>query len=94
MNTVTYIPSKDELLLKFCPLKGKKFKKSGNFILWYDKQGNICGIKIESYSKEFQEFRKDLNIIKLGSIWKGMKITDKDIKQIRRELINKFEKKW
>lgn len=94
MNTITYIPSKDDLLLKFCPLKGKKSKKSGNFVLWHDKQGNICGIKIESYSKELQEFSKDLNIIKLGGIWEDIKITAKDIKQTRQELIKKIEKKW
>ncbi len=94
MNTVTYIPSKDELLLKFCPLKGKKSKKSGNFILWYDKQGNICGIEIESYQKELKELTINFNVIKLDGIWEGIKITDKDIKQIRKELISKFEKKW
>jgi hypothetical protein len=94
MQTISYIPSRDEILLRLSPLRNKKFKKVGNFTLWYDEQNNICGIGIESYSKEIENLRKNSNIIKLGGIWKGIKITDKDIRKARRELVKKLERKW
>jgi len=46
------------------------------------------------FMEELEEFKKNLNTIRLGGIWKGIKITEEDIKEIRRDLLKKLEEKW
>ena len=50
MNTISYIPSNDELVLKFRPLKGKPTRELGRFKLWWDDEGYIYGIDIDNYT--------------------------------------------
>ncbi len=89
-----YIPSRDELILKIYPIKGKANKKIGPFELWWDNEGNIRAIAITKYTEELKEFKKNLNVIQLSGIWKGVKVTDEDIKEVRKELLRKIEEKW
>jgi len=89
-----YIPSRDELILKIHPIKGKPSKKLNHFKLWWDDEGNICALSITKYTEELAEFRKNLNVIQLGGIWKGVKITDEDIREVRETLLRRFEEKW
>jgi hypothetical protein len=91
--TVSYIPSKDEMLLKIGPVKGKPTKELGRFKFWWDTEGNICAVDIVSYTEELEEFRQNLNTIRLGGIWKSVKITDKDIQETREELLRRLEEK-
>jgi hypothetical protein len=37
---------------------------------------------------------KDSRTIRLGGIWKGVKITDEDVRETREELLKKLEEKW
>ncbi len=37
---------------------------------------------------------KAKNVIKLGGIWKGVKITDEDIKKARNSMLKELEKKF
>jgi hypothetical protein len=94
MRKISYVPSKDEMLLEFLPIKEKPTKKIGRFKLWMDKEANIRAIAIMSYSEELAEFKKNLNKIQLGGLWKGVKITAKDIKETRQALLKKLEEKW
>lgn len=94
MKTISYIPSRDEILLKFRPVKGKPTKELGRFRLWWDKEGNIYAMAITSFMEELEEFKKNLNTIQLGGIWKGVRITDEDIKETRQELLKKLEGEW
>ena len=89
-----YIPSKDELILKIYPAKGKATKELNHFKLWWDDEGNISAIAISNYTKELKEFKKSLNIIQLGGIWKGVSITEEDIKITREELLKSLEDKF
>jgi len=89
-----YTPSKDELLLKIHPVKGRPNKESGLLKIWWDNEGNLCAIAIKKYAEELEEFSRSLNVIQLGSIWKGIKITDADIREAREELLRKIEEKW
>jgi hypothetical protein len=41
-----------------------------------------------------EEFNENVNRVSLGGVWKGVKITDEDIKQIRGDLLKKLEEKW
>jgi hypothetical protein len=91
---LTYIPSKDELILKIYPVKGKPNKKLGPFNLWWDEDGNIRAIAIRNYRAELEKFRKNLNIIQLEGLWKGVKITEEDITKAREELLARLEEKW
>jgi len=91
---MVYIPSKDELILKIYPTEGKPNKKSGPFKLWWDDEGNICAIAIENYTEELNKVRENLNVVQLGGIWRGVRITDEDIKEARGELLRKIEEKW
>ena len=94
MRKISYLPSKDEMLLEFLPVKKKPTKEIGHFKLWLDKTGNIRAIAIMPYTEELEEFRNNLNKIQLGGIWKGLKITERDIKEIRQDLLKKLEEKW
>lgn len=94
MKTISYFPSKDVLMIKFFPAKGKKTKEVGRVKLWWDDEGNICALAIKLFTKELEEFTKNLNTIRLGGIWKGVAITDEDIKETRQELLKKLEEKW
>ena len=91
---ITYVPSKDELTLVISPVKRKPNKKVGPFKLWWDDEGNICAIAITNYVEELEEFRRNLHVISLGGIWKGIKITEEDIKEAREELLRRLEDKW
>ena len=91
---LVYNPSKDELLLKINPLKGKPNKESGPLKIWWDHEGNICAVAIAKYTEELEEFNKCLNVVQLSGIWRGIKITDSDISKVREELLRKIEEKW
>lgn len=94
MKIISYIPSKDEMLLKFRRTKGRPTKELGRFKLWWDDKGNICAIDITPFMEELKEFEKNLNTVKLGGIWKGMRITDEDIREAREELLQELEGRW
>lgn len=94
MKTVSYNPSKDELLVKFNHVRGKRTKELGRFKLWWDKEYNICALAIRPFTDELEEFRKHLNTIQLGGIWKSVEITDEDIKETRQDMLKKIEGKW
>jgi hypothetical protein len=89
-----YIPAKDELILKIRSIKGGPNKKLNHFKLWWDEEGNISAIGITNYLEELKEFRKNLNVTQLGGIWKGLKITEEDIRKIRGELLTRLEEKF
>jgi hypothetical protein len=44
--------------------------------------------------EEWKEFKTNLNTIQLGGIWKGVRITEEDIKETRRILLKELEEKW
>lgn len=94
MKAISYIPSRDELILKFRPLKGKPTKELGRFKLWWDAEGNIYGIDIMPFMDELNEFKRNLNTARLGGIWKDIEITEQDIKEIRENLLKKLVEKW
>jgi hypothetical protein len=94
MMAISYSPSNDELMLKINPLKKKPTREFGRFKLWWNDEGNINGIIIMPFTEELEEFKKNLNTVRLGGIWKGIKITEEDIKKARSELLSKLEDKW
>jgi len=96
MKRISYIPSKDKMVVKFClvNVERKPTKRFGRFELWMDKKGNINAFAIEPLEEELEEFRKNLNKIQLGGIWKGVEITAKDIKETRQALLKKLKEKW
>lgn len=94
MKAVSYIPSKDELMLRFRSVKGKPTKELGQFKLWWDDEGCVYAIDIMPFMEELKDFRKNLNTMRLGGIWKGVKITEEDIRETREELLKKLEEKW
>lgn len=91
---VTYVPSRDELILTIRPVTGRPKVKAGPLKLWWDKEGEICSLAIAGYSKELEAFRKSRGLIKLGGIWKGIQITEDDIEEARAALLKELEEKW
>lgn len=94
MKAISYDPSKDELIVKFRSAKRKPSKIINQFKLWWDDEGNICAIDITPYTEALEDFRKNLNTIQLSGIWKGLIISDEEIKEARKELLKKLEEKW
>lgn len=91
---IEYIPRKDEVRLKFRPPKCKSTIKRGPFELWRDKEGDINELAITSSIEVVEEFQKNLHTVRLGGIWKGIEITEEDIREARGELWKKLEEKW
>jgi hypothetical protein len=97
MKTISYIPSRDELVLKFRPVQKRLTKRFGRFQLWWDEQDNICAIAIKPFTEELREFEERRGWIQLGGIWKGVRINEDDIQVVRQELLKKLEQrreKW
>lgn len=92
--SISYNPSKDELTVKFRPTKRKPTKVVDHFKLWWDAEGNICAIDIEHYTEALKEFRRTLNTVRLGGLWRGADITEEEILKTRQELMEKLEEKW
>jgi hypothetical protein len=89
-----YNPANEELVLINRPVIGNPSKKVDHFKFWYDDEGNIYALAITRYTEELKEFRKNLNIIQLGGLLKGVTITDKDIRETRKNLLKTLEEKW
>jgi uncharacterized protein YuzE len=91
---ISYNPSKDELVVKLRPTKGKPSKVVDHFKLWWDAEGNICAIDIEHYTDALKAFEKNLRMVRLGGLWRGIEISEEKIRQARQELVEKLEEKW
>jgi hypothetical protein len=91
---ISYIPSKDELILSIYPIGKRPSKKAGPIKLWWDTKGKICAVSISSYSTQLEKFKRNLNTVHLGGIWKGVQISSKDIKEARKTHLEKIEEKW
>jgi hypothetical protein len=91
--TISYIPSRDELVLELRPVGKRPTKQIGRFKLWWDKQRNICAIAIRPFTEELKEFEQKRGWIQLGGIWKGLKINEQDVRQVRQELLKKLEER-
>lgn len=86
MNTITYIPERDELLVTFGSSRGNGLKRFGPFCLWQDRNGAIRALAVKSASKESDELRRNRGVVHLGGIVRGVKITRKDTGAVRSEL--------
>lgn len=91
---IEYIPPKNEARLKFGSLKSNSTIKRGRFELWRDKERDICQLAITSSKEVLEEFNRNLHTVRLGGMWKGIEITEEDIKEAREELLEKLEEKW
>lgn len=94
MRAISYIPSKDELRAQIRPPEAGPSRKVGHFEFWWDDRGIIYAILIKHYFREREEFRRDLNTVRLGGMWKGVKITAEEIEEARKELLQTLEEKW
>jgi hypothetical protein len=94
MSKISYLPSKDEMLVEFGPVRKEPTKKIGRFRLWLDKKGGIRALAIMPYEEELIEFSKNMHKVKFGGIWRGVRVTDEDIKNARQDLLKRLEGKW
>jgi hypothetical protein len=91
--TISYNPSTDELRLEFHPVRKHPSLTFGRFKVWYE-EDRICAVRIERYVEAVSEFRKDLRRVRLGGIWKDVKIDEEDLKEVRATLLAELEGKW
>jgi hypothetical protein len=91
---LSYLPSKDEMILKIGSVQSKPNVVKGSLKIWSDEKHLIDGISITEYTKILEEFRKNLHVVKLGGLWQGVKITDADIRKARRLLLTRLEEQW
>lgn len=94
MNTITYDPKEDSLILQFIQVADEPSEKAGPFRLWLDENGAIQALAITDYTEIWREFRNTLRTAQLQDIWKGVNITDEDIRAARQELLRSLEEKW
>ena len=80
-----YNQATDELIFKRKPLKGKPVKQK-HFKFWIDEGGLLYAFSIRNFSKIVSMFEKDR--------WKGITISEADIKRARKELLKKLEEKF
>lgn len=91
---LAYLPSKDEMILEIGSVQAKPNMIRGPLKIWSDKKHLISGIAIPEYKKILDEFRKNLHVVKLGGLWRGIKITDADIRKARESLLAQLEEQW
>ena len=94
MRVISYNPSKDKMVVKFRPAKGKPTIDLGHFKIWGDEDGTIRIMEITSFTEEREEFEKKRNTVKLGGIWKDLKITEEDVREARETILQKLEERW
>lgn len=92
--TISYDPSADILIMKRGPLRGKPNKVVEDIRLWWNDKGQICGITIADFMEKRRKFKASQNAIRLGGIWKGVRITEQDIRDVRKSLLKNLEEKW
>jgi len=91
--TISYSPSKDELLLEFHARRGHSSMEFGRFQVWYE-EDRICAVRIKPYTEEIAEFEERLNRIRLGGFWKDVTISETDIEEARAALLKEVEDDW
>ncbi len=89
-----YVPANDELILINHPVAWNPSKEVDHFKLWWDDEGNIYALAITDYTEEMEEFRGNSSITQLGNIWRGISITEEDIRKAREDLLETLEEKW
>jgi hypothetical protein len=57
---LSYLPSKDEMILKIGSVQSKPNVVKGSLKIWSDEKHLIAGISITEYTKILEEFRKNL----------------------------------
>jgi len=103
MNPVIkYNKKKDRAFIRFQNKNlGRPSKKVGRYEFWWDaKEGTVYAMAINSFTEELKDIRNTAKAMEtlagtwtLANIWKG-KITDGDIEETRKELLDRLEKKW
>ena len=94
MKKINYEPKKDRMVIRLEPGKRPHCVDYGNFRICWDESGNVQSLMISSFIEELEAFKKSLHTIRLGGIWKGLKITDSDIDEVRKELLNGLDDRW
>jgi hypothetical protein len=91
MKTIVFNPVLDELRLRLSQSRGARTKSIGRFKVQWTAEGEICALDIRAFEEELRDFRASLEQVKLGGMWKGVKITERDISEVRRDLWRKAE---
>jgi hypothetical protein len=97
ISGIIYQPSEDQEILSLHPnhFSGSNPKaEKGRFRIWWDDEGVICAVTISEFTKELEEFKRRMHSVRLGGIWKGLKITERDIAEARGSMRQRLDKKW
>jgi uncharacterized protein YuzE len=92
--TISYDPSADVLKIELGSLSGKPSKVIEDIKLWWNDKGQICGITIADFMEKRRSLKACRNAIRLGGIWKDVRIAEQDIRDIRKSLLKNLEEKW
>jgi hypothetical protein len=91
---IEYNSKKNVVRIELRPPKPESTIKREPFELGQDEEGEICQLAITSSTEVLEEFKKSLKSVRLGGIWKGIEITEEDIREVREDLLKKLEEKW
>lgn len=92
---MTYLPRLDKGVLQISNLSGKKKHViGGNLEVTYNNEGQILKVAIENYSEQLKQFLQARGVVRLDGIWKGVNITEDDVKNAREELLNDMDREW
>lgn len=91
---INYDPKQDKMLLQVGEYRDKNSLSKGDIKIYYDNDGDLLAIEISSFLEVQGKFEQIPRILKLGGIWKGIRITEKDIAEGRKELLRRLEERW
>gem|GEM_PF-1808884 len=94
MKSVTYAPSRDELVVGSRRSNGGASADVGPFRLYWDNRLVIRGLHVRNARRQLEDFRRALRVVPLGGILCGVEVSDDDIRQSRQELLAQVEKDW
>ncbi len=94
MKSVTYNPSRDELIVGSCRANDVYSLVAGRFRIYWDKNLIIRGLAIRDAERQLKEFREALRVVPLGGLLCGVEVTADDIRECRQELLKQVEQDW
>jgi hypothetical protein len=94
MKSVSYSPTRDQLTLRLGPLRDGRKITLGRHSLHLDARGNLVALEIRDFTQELREFERALRTARLGGLWKGVRVDERDLREAREALLRGRRARW
>jgi hypothetical protein len=92
--TVAYEPQTDVLTAEIFAHGGEADFRAGCFSVWWTSDGTIAAVHVHGYLEQVGRLRRARPVVRLGGIAPGVRVSEKDIREMREELLSALERRW